>query len=64
MTKEEYISNIDQYWKAKSDELRDIAQTSLDDASVHADDEMQQESMTEQNSSDELVYGDGTENDT
>ena len=64
MTKEEYISNTDQYGKAKSDELRDIAQTSTDDAGVRADDEMQQESMTAQNFSDGLVYGDGTENDT
>ena len=64
MTKEEYISNTDQYGKVKSDELYDIAQTSTDDASVHADDAMQQNSMTAQNFSDERVYGDGTENDT
>ena len=64
MTKEEYIPKTDQYGKVKSDELQDIAQTSTDDASVHADDVMQQNSMTAQNFSDELVYGDGTENDT
>ena len=64
MTKEEYISKTDQYGKLKSDELHYIAQISTDDASVRADDEMQQESITAQNLSDELVYGDGTENDT
>ena len=64
MTKEEYIPKTDQYGKVKSDELQDIAQTSTDDAGVRADDEMQQESMTAQNFSDGLVYGDGTENDT
>ena len=64
MTKEEYIPKTDQYGKVKSDELQDIAQTSTDDASVHADDVMQQNSMTAQNFSDGLVYGDGTENDT
>ena len=64
MTKEEYISKTDQYGKLKSDELHYIAQTSTDDASFRADDEMQQESITAQNFSDERVYGDGTENDT
>ena len=63
MTKEEYISKTDQYGKVKSDELQDIAQTSTDDASVHADDVMQQNRMTAQNFSDERVYGDGTAND-
>ena len=60
MTKEEYISNTDQYGKAKSDELHDIAQTSTDDASVLSDDETQQGSTTAQNFSDGFVYGDGT----
>ena len=64
MTKEEYISNTDQYGKVESDELHDIAQTSTDDASVRDDDEMQQGNMTAQNISDGLVYGDGTANDT
>ena len=46
MTKEEYISKTDQYGKLKSDELHYIAQTSTDDASVLADDVMQQDSVT------------------
>ena len=64
MTKEEYISKNEQYGKAESDELHDIAQTSTDDASVREDDVMQQESMTAHDFSDGLVYGDGTANDT
>ena len=64
MTKEEYISNNEQYGKVKSDELCDIAQTSTDDASAREDANMQQGNIRAQNFSDERVYGDGTENDT
>lgn len=76
MTKEQYISKIDQYWKAiekakgdrdeyyeKCDELRNISQTSTDEASVRAENSIQQGNTEYQNFSDGFVYGDATSND-